>query len=218
MSRYDYEYSLIGTINNSPVEGVGKGVIDTKTGEFTADIEFARLPMHWDPAFNFLMTDTTLPYSVREETGLSLRSIAPAGYSVNWRGAYLYDASDRIVGHVTASSRTEIFDNKIRMHSEIHDSWVYLAPDEEIIEIETPYKAMLMQMEHVNLMTAGYCVKTSKGNMYWGWTTYPYVTPDKRTLPSPQIITIEAVELQQSRVMSGVSKIGYRRTSRIDKA
>lgn len=217
MSGYDYEYSLIGTINHSPVEGGGKGFIDTTTGEFTADIEFVRLPMHWDPAFNFLMTDTNKLYAPREETGVSLRSIAPSGYSVNWRGAYLYDSSDRIVGHVTASSRTEVTGNKIRMHSEIHDSWVYMAPDEEIIEIETPYKAMLMDMEHVNLLTATYCVKTNKGNMYWGWTTYPYVTPDKKTLPSPQVITIESVELQQSRVLGGVSKIWYRRISRIDK-
>ncbi|MFY7106904.1 hypothetical protein [Enterobacter cloacae complex sp. SHL009] len=217
MSKYDYEYSLIGTINHSLVEGTGTGIINTDTGEFIADINFSRVPMHWDPAFNFLMTDTTQPYTVKEVTGISLRSIAPDGYSVNWRGAYLYDASNRIVGHVTASSKTEITGNKIRMHSEIHDSWVYLAPDEKIVEIETPYRAMLMDMEHVNIMTAAYCVKTDKGNMYWGWTTYPYIVPTNKTIHHNQIITIEHVELSQKRQLNGQSQISYNRVSRIDK-
>lgn len=212
---YDYEYYLSGGINGARVEGSGKGKIDVSKGYFEASIIFQDLPMHWDPAFNFLMTDTGMVVSVREGSGQSIRALTKTGYSVNWRGAYLYDSKNRAVGHITASSITTILGNKIVMISEVHDSWINTQLGEKVVSIDTPMVATMMPMEHVNILTNAYCVNTDAGNMYWGWTTYPYITNEKTTIVKPQILTVESISIASTRLRNR-NVIDYSRTSRID--
>ncbi|HZZ21608.1 MAG TPA: hypothetical protein VFE60_03070 [Roseiarcus sp.] len=149
----DVEYFLSGDVNNSRVKAEGKGNLDPSTGIYSIELVFTDIPMQWDPAFSFLMTDTNGNVSpLRIGTAQSMLSIENTGYIVSWRGAYIYDDVGRHVGHITASSKTSISGDKLTMHSEIHHGYTNLLLGERVIEIETPYKGTIMPTEMADLV------------------------------------------------------------------
>lgn len=214
----DVEYFLSGDVNNSRVKAHGKGTLDPDTGDYAIDLVFTDIPMQWDPAFSFLMTDTNGNSSPqRVGKAQSMLSIEDKGYIVSWRGAYIYDDVGRHVGHITASSKTSFSENKLTMHSEIHHGYTNLLLDEQVIEIETPYKGLVMPTEMADLVTFAYKFRTDKGNRYWGWTTYPYISNSGRRFDAPHEIIVEKVSLARSRQSDGNEVLNYSRRSQISR-
>jgi hypothetical protein len=197
LKKADIKYELFGIMNNAEIHITGKGQADATTGRYEMELYLHRIPFCWDPAFNFLMTDTMSCYMSQERGGASnISSISDGKHVVNWRGAYLYDQTGRHVGHVTASSEVVRTGNNVSMNSHIHSGYVWLAPHEHVTEIESPYQGALIAKGNATLLTTGYSFKTNLGK-YWGYTTYPYVLANHKTIPGPQIATFEDITIRR---------------------
>lgn len=210
MARIDVNYELMGIVNNAEINITGKGQVDTTTGRYEMELRLMSVPFCWDPAFNFLMTDTGGAISHERGNALSIISQSDGRHGVNWRGAYIYDQSGRHVGHLTASSKVVRKGNSISMTSHIHYGYIWLALNEEVIEIESPYQGIMIPREGVNFLTTSYSFKTNIGR-YWGYTTYPYILENKKTIPGPQIMTFNEVTIRRQK-----DRFFYSRTSYVE--
>ena len=218
--KLDVDYELTGCVNNAPVEVTGTGTADFDTGRYEMSLRVPRVPMHWDPAFVILMCCDRMLGVCAKEVGeaRNIYQLSDGNHVLAWRQAGIYDDQGREVGYASASSHGRREGNVLISRSQLLTAHIHLDLLEQVKAIDTPYSATMMQFgSDMVLMTSAYSFETDHGNSYKGFTVYPYKMPASTAISAPQLLTVESVEMDRSRLTSGDREFRFATTSKIQR-
>lgn len=203
MTILDIDYALGGSINGVNLDITGKGKADFSTGIYEMEMAIPSVPMHWDPALIILICCELRMGVVAEERGSArnIFSLSSGNPILPYRHAAIFDSSGRACGTVVASSHGHVDGSRMISRSQILSGHMHLALNEEIINIETPYKASMLQTSiGMTVVTAAYSFSTNQGNSYTGYTVYPYKTFLEKSNVGIHGITVEYVSMSRTAI------------------
>lgn len=201
--RVDVVYELAGVFSGMPLEVGGNGVMDFATGAYELQVDFPRIPMHWDPGFIIMICcDRMAGFFSKELSGaVNLRNLAGDDYSIFEREFPTFRPSGAPLSRGRASSIGGFRNGKIFNRSQIISSEFLLALDEHLIEIVVPTKAIVRPMgSNAMLMSNIIQFSTNKDSNCFGHVSYPILSNNpKRTelLKQGLVVTTDKMEVQK---------------------
>ena len=202
--KHKIEYELTGNVNGAAVFVEGIGSADFDSGSYELKLKCERLPVMWDPAFIILMTcDRFMGVCAKkmDEKSLHLFDLGGGNHWMSCRKGAIMDEDESERGAFESASVGYLEGDTIYSRSQIIESHFHLHPDERLESIELPFNGMMQPLgDNKVIITTGYHFQTTMGNKLNGFTVYPYIIPNRKTISGPQLLSVDAVDFTRKKI------------------